>query len=50
MDTGDTGWADKPANRQRVRWLLYGVCAGLVVVDFIVHRHISTAVEEVPAF
>ncbi len=50
MRDNDTGWADKPANRQRVRWVLYGVCAGLVIVDFIIHRHVSTAVERVPAF
>lgn len=50
MQPDNPGWADKPANRQRIRWLLYGACAGLVVVDFIVHRHISTAVERAPAF
>lgn len=50
METDKRGWADDPGNRQRVRWVLYGACAGLVIVDFVIHRHISTAVEEIPAF
>jgi hypothetical protein len=50
MATDNPGWVDKPENRRRIRQLLYGVCTGLVLVDFVVHRHISTAAEQVPAF
>lgn len=41
---------DKPDN---VKWTLrifYVICALLVVADFIVHRHIGLAWEEIPAF
>lgn len=50
MEPENTGWADKPENKQRIRWVLYGVCVGLVLIDFVVHRHIYTPVERVPAF
>jgi len=41
---------DKPAN---VKWLMRGfyiICVLLVVADFILHRHIGFAWEEIPAF
>ena len=41
---------DRPAT---VRWLLrifYSICVLLVLADFIVHRHIETAVEKIPGF
>lgn len=44
------GWADKPGNQKLIRRVLYGACVLLVLADFIVHRHISTDVERVPAF
>lgn len=47
---GNTGWADKPDNRRRIRFVLYGACLLLVAVDFLVHRHISMPAEKVPAF
>jgi len=50
MATDKLGWADKPENKQRIRWVLYGICAGLVIADLIVHRHISTPAEQLPAF
>ena len=50
MDTENQGWADKPANRRLIRRVLYIACALLVVVDFVVHRHIYTPAEEIPAF
>lgn len=50
MDTELEGWADKPANRTLVRRVLYVACAVLVVADFVVHRHISTPAERIPAF
>lgn len=36
-----------------VRWILrifYGLCVLLVIADFIVHRHIYTELERIPAF
>lgn len=50
MATEKPGWADKPDNKRRIRWSLYGACVLLVVADLIVHRHISTPAEELPAF
>jgi hypothetical protein len=50
MATDNPGWADKPGNKKRIRWTLYVICAVLVVADFFAHRHISAAIEQVPAF
>jgi hypothetical protein len=44
------GWADKPENRKLIRRILYAACIVLVILDFVVHRHISVAIERVPAF
>ncbi|MBU1565238.1 MAG: hypothetical protein KJ630_06380 [Proteobacteria bacterium] len=30
---------DKPGNVQRVLYALYGCCAALFILDFIIHRH-----------
>lgn len=45
-----TGWADRPGIRQAIRYILYAICAVLVLTDFLVHRHIEVPVEKVPAF
>ncbi len=50
MAMDNPGWADKPENKRRIRWGLYGVCVGLAVADFIVHRHISMPAERLPLF
>lgn len=50
MVNDDLGWADRPGNRQLIRRIIYVACALLVVADFVVHRHISTPIERVPAF
>jgi hypothetical protein len=50
MATDKSGWADKEANRRRIRWALYAACVVLVIADFVVHRHISTPAERVPVF
>ena len=53
MNTSDnetTGWADRPAIRQRIRNVLYVICALLVVADFLVHRHTVMPLEKLPAF
>jgi hypothetical protein len=36
-----------------IRWILrifYSICVLLVLADFVVHRHIVTAAEKIPAF
>jgi hypothetical protein len=50
MANDDLGWADRPRNQQLIRRIIYAACALLVVADFVVHRHISTPIERVPAF
>ena len=48
--TGEPDFFDKPGN---IRWLLrifYGICVLLVLLDFVIHRHIETAIEKLPAF
>ena len=50
MADDNPGWADKPDNQRLIRRVLYVACALLVVVDFVVHRHIYTDIERVPAF
>ena len=50
MSDDNPGWADKPDNQRLIRRVLYVACALLVVVDFVVHRHIYTDIERVPAF
>lgn len=46
----EQGWVDKPANQRLVRRLIYIACALLFIADFVVHRHISTDAERIPAF
>ena len=41
---------DKPENIRKVLKVFYVICALLVVVDFIVHRHIYHDWENIPAF
>ena len=50
MVSENPGWAGRPATRRLIRRILYVSCALLVVADFVVSRHIYTAVERVPAF
>ncbi len=49
-DNNSTGWADRPRNRQTVRYVLYAVCVVLVIADFLVHRHVEIPLEKTPAF
>lgn len=49
-DKNSPGWADRIGNRRLILRVLYAACAVLVIADFIVHRHISTDIERVPAF
>ena len=32
---------DKPQNIKRLLYLLYGCCALLLLLDFVIHRHVS---------
>lgn len=41
---------DEPANVRRVLRLLYLICAGLFLADFVIHRHIYHAWERLPGF
>ena len=50
MVNDNPGWADKPEVKRLIRRVLYAVCVLLVVADFVVHRHISTDIERIPAF
>jgi hypothetical protein len=50
MANENPGWADRPEIRKLIRRILYVVCAVLVIADFFAHRHISTAIERIPAF
>lgn len=36
-----------------IKWILFGLyacCTALVAVDFLIHRHIYTDIEKIPAF
>lgn len=44
------GWFDKPENVRKMLKVFYVICALLVLVDFVVHRHIYHAWENIPAF
>lgn len=47
---GSVGWADRPEVRQRIRYVLFAVCALLFLADFVLHRHSVNAFEDLPAF
>lgn len=50
QDNNNPGWADRPKIRQRILYAIYAVCALLVIIDLLVHRHTSLPIEEMPAF
>ncbi len=52
MDKHDksSGYFDKPENIRKLLRVFYVICALLVVIDFIVHRHIYHDWENIPAF
>jgi hypothetical protein len=41
---------DNPKNIQRVLYLLYTCCGLLVILDFVIHRHVSHSWENLPLF
>ncbi len=44
------GWFDKPENIKKMLNVFYVICGLLVLVDFMVHRHIYHDWENIPAF
>ena len=44
------GWFDKPENIKKMLKVFYVICGLLVLVDFLVHRHIYHDWENIPAF
>ena len=44
------GWFDKPENVRKMLRVFYVICGLLVLVDFMVHRHIYHDWENIPAF
>ncbi len=44
------GWFDKPENVRKLLRVFYVICGLLVLVDFIVHRHVYHDWENIPAF
>lgn len=46
----EKGYFDKPENIQKMLKVFYVLCGLLVIVDFIVHRHIYHDWENIPAF
>ncbi|QLE86627.1 hypothetical protein FLM48_17050 [Shewanella sp. Scap07] len=50
MDNEKQYLFDKPKNIQRILYLLYTCCALLVVLDFVIHRHVYHSWENLPIF
>lgn len=50
MDNKETAFFDKPENVQKLLRVFYVICALLVVLDFVLHRHIYHSWEKLPAF
>ncbi|GAA0858214.1 hypothetical protein [Aliiglaciecola litoralis] len=44
------GFFDKERNVTIILRVFYALCALLVILDFVVHRHIYTDFEKIPAF
>ena len=44
------GFFDKARNINILMGIFYVLCALLVIADFVVHRHIYTSFDEIPAF
>lgn len=50
MTTEKTHFFDKPRNVQRCLNVFYALCALLLVLDFVIHRHTYHPWENLPAF
>ncbi|WJG08220.1 hypothetical protein [Aliiglaciecola sp. LCG003] len=44
------GFFDKPSNVTLILRVFYALCLLLVLLDFLLHRHIYTDIERIPAF
>ena len=40
MDKEKQYWLDKPQNVRKLLRVFYAICAGLIIADWIIHRHI----------
>lgn len=49
-DQASLSFFDKPKNVSIILYTFYAISALLVVLDFVVHRHIYVHFEEIPAF
>jgi cation transporter-like permease len=47
-EPSDTGWADRPGVQLLLRIALYVACVGLIVAEFLIHRHAYNRVEAIP--
>jgi hypothetical protein len=43
-------WIDEPRNVNRIVYALYAVCAGLFLIDPLIHKHGPFAIEHVWGF
>ncbi|SHE56468.1 hypothetical protein SAMN04487965_0170 [Microbulbifer donghaiensis] len=50
MSGDKSDFFDKPDNVRRLLRIFYGICALLVALDFVVHRHTEFRWEGLPAF
>ncbi|WP_394203057.1 hypothetical protein [Shewanella waksmanii] len=50
MDNEKQYFFDNPKNIQRILYLLYACCGLLVVLDFVIHRHVYHSWENLPIF
>ena len=50
MENEKTGIFDNPRNVKRILYILYGCCAVLFVLDFVIHRHTSHSWENLWGF
>lgn len=46
----DESFFDKEKNVNLILYVFYALCAILVILDFVVHRHIYVYFEELPTF
>lgn len=46
----DASFFDKPKNVKIILNVFYAICVVLVILDFVIHRHIYLSFEEIPAF
>lgn len=43
-------WIDEPKNVDRIVWALYAVCALLILIDPLIHKHGPFAIEHLWGF